>query len=256
MIRSDDHVEAGIVGAPHQLEPLALRLRLHRLQAEPETRILTDGRHLDMVPRTQLFCGNPASPIAKPALEDSRPASRDADPGTDSAIIPPSTPDRETQPVHRLRSSLVEPTIYEAMGGADALLALAEAWHRRCLADPILAHPFEGEIHPQHTERLAAYWSEQLGGPATYTESLGDYSHVVRVHSGNGPHEQMDGRAVAAFVLALDDVGIPTDPRLRFQLIAWFTWATAMLNHRWAMPDEVPSDLPLPSWDWDGTEGW
>ena len=134
----------------------------------------------------------------------------------------------------------MEPTIYEAMGGADALLALAEAWHGRCLADPILAHPFEGEIHPQHTERLAAYWSEQLGGPATYTESLGDYSHVVRVHSGNGPHEQMDGRAVAAFVLALDDVGIPTDPRLRFQLIAWFTWATAMLNHRWVTSDEVP----------------
>jgi truncated hemoglobin YjbI len=150
----------------------------------------------------------------------------------------------------------VEPTIYEAMGGADALLALAEAWHARCLADPILAHPFEGEIHPQHTERLAAYWSEQLGGPATYTESLGDYSHVVRVHSGNGPHEQMDGRAVAAFVLALDDVGIPTDPRLRFQLIAWFTWATAMLNHRWATPDEVPSDLPMLFWDWEGTEGW
>ena len=156
----------------------------------------------------------------------------------------------------RLLSALVEPTIYEVMGGAEALLALAEAWHKRCLADPILAHPFEGGVHPQHTERLAAYWSEQLGGPATYTESVADYSHVVRVHTGNGPHEQMDGRAVAAFVLALDDVGIPTDERLRFQLIAWFTWATAMLNHRWTSPDEVPSDLPLPGWNWEGTEGW
>lgn len=150
----------------------------------------------------------------------------------------------------------MERTIYEVMGGAEALLALAEAWHRRCLADPILAHPFEGGVHPQHTERLAAYWSEQLGGPASYTESISDHSHVVRVHSGNGPHEQMDGRAVAAFVLALDDAGIPTDPDLRFQLIAWFTWATAMLNHRWTTPDEVPSDLPLPGWGWEGTEGW
>jgi hemoglobin len=150
----------------------------------------------------------------------------------------------------------VEPTIYEAMGGADALLALAEAWHRRCLADPILAHPFEGGVHPEHTSRLAAYWCEQLGGPATYTESIGDYSQVVRTHTGNGPHEQMDGRAVAAFTLALDDAGIPNDPRLRFQLVAWFTWATAMLNHRWTTPDEVPTDLPLPAWGWDGTEGW
>ena len=83
-------------------------------------------------------------------------------------------PDSERRSLFRVRSSLVEPTIYEAMGGADAVLALAEAWHGRCLADPILAHHFAGEIHPQHTERLAAYWSEQLGGPARYTESLGD----------------------------------------------------------------------------------
>ena len=150
----------------------------------------------------------------------------------------------------------MDPTIYEAMGGAEVVRALAEAWHQRCLADPILAHPFEHGIHPEHTERLAAYMAEQLGGPATYTTSLGDYSGVARMHSGNGPHEQMDGRAVAAFVFALDDAGVPTDPQLRFQLIAWFTWATAVLNHRWATPEEVPSDLPLPAWTWDGTEGW
>lgn len=158
--------------------------------------------------------------------------------------------------VPRLGSSLVEGTIYEAIGGGPALVALAEAWHKRCLDDPVLAHPFERGIHPQHTTRLAAYWSEQLGGPAAYTESTGNYSQVVRMHSGNGPHEQMDGLAVAAFVLALDDAGIPTDPRLRFQLITWFTWATALLNHRWSTPDDVPSDLPLPVWGWDGTEGW
>ena len=150
----------------------------------------------------------------------------------------------------------MERSIYEAMGGADALLALAEAWHRRCLADPILSHAFDGGIHPEHTERLAAYWAEQLGGPSTYTESLGDHTHTVRLHSGNGPHEQMDGRAVASFVFALDDVDIPADLELRFQLIAWFTWATALLNHRWDQPDEVPADLPLPRWDWNGTEGW
>lgn len=147
-------------------------------------------------------------------------------------------------------------TIYEEVGGGDVLFALAGAWHKRCLSDPILAHAFEGGIHPQHTERLASYWAEQLGGPSTYSTSIGDYSHVVRAHTGNGPHEQMDGRAVAAFVLALDDVGISPDPRLRFQLVAWFTWATAMLNHRWSTPDDVPENLPLPIWNWDGTEGW
>jgi hemoglobin len=150
----------------------------------------------------------------------------------------------------------VEPTIYEAMGGAEAALALAEACHARCLADPILAHPFEHGLHPQHTDRLASYWAEQLGGPATCSESIAAYSHVVRVHTGNGPHEQMDGRAVAAFMLSLDDADIPADPRLRSELIAWFTWATALLNHRWSAPDDVPADLPLPTWGWDGTDSW
>lgn len=150
----------------------------------------------------------------------------------------------------------MEQSIYEAMGGADAVQALAEAWHARCLADPILAHPFERGIHPEHSARLAAYWAEQLGGPAEYTASMGDYSSAIRIHSGNGPHPQMDGRAIAAFALALDDAGIPTDPDLRFHLIAWFGWATSVLNHHWSTPEDVPSDLPLPQWDWDGTEGW
>ena len=150
----------------------------------------------------------------------------------------------------------MEATIFEAMGGEEAVLALARAWHRRCLDDPILAHPFEHGVHAQHSERVAAYWSQQLGGPTTYTDTVSDYTQVVRVHTGNGPHPQMDGRAVAAFVLALDDAGIPAEPRLRFQLIAWFTWATAVLNHQWSSPEDVPSDLPLPAWGWDGTEGW
>lgn len=149
----------------------------------------------------------------------------------------------------------MEGAIFEAVGGAEALLAIAEAWHKRCLADPTLAHPFGGGIHPQHTEWFAAYWAERLGGPTTYTDSIGDYSNVVRVHSGAGPHEQMDGRAVAAFEFALDDAGPPSDPHMRFQLIAWFTWATAMLKHRWSTPDDVPNDLSLPDWSWDGTVG-
>jgi hemoglobin len=54
----------------------------------------------------------------------------------------------------------VEGAIYEEMGGAASVRALAEAWHSRCLDALILAHAFEGGIHPKRTDRLAAYWSE------------------------------------------------------------------------------------------------
>jgi hemoglobin len=33
----------------------------------------------------------------------------------------------------------------------------------------------------QQSERLAAYWAEALGGPADYTNSIGDQSAVVRL---------------------------------------------------------------------------
>src|SRR5262245_29084388 len=99
-------------------------------------------------------------------------------------------------------------TVYDAVGGADALLRLAGAWHTRVMNDDVVSHAFSHGFHPEHTERLAAYWAEALGGPTTYTDRYGDETSVVRIHSGNGPHEEMDRRAIACFDQALEDVGL------------------------------------------------
>ena len=61
-------------------------------------------------------------------------------------------------------------TVYEAAGGADGLLSLAQAWHARVMADDEVSHAFSHGYHPQHAERLAAYWAEALGGPAAFTD--------------------------------------------------------------------------------------
>lgn len=45
--------------------------------------------------------------------------------------------------------------------------------------------------HAQHVERLSAYWAEALG-PAAYSDSYGDETAVVKMHSGNGEHDEMD----------------------------------------------------------------
>jgi len=60
-------------------------------------------------------------------------------------------------------------TVFEAAGGNDGLRRLADAWHRRVMADDVVAHAFSHGFHPQHVERLAAYWAEALGGPTTYS---------------------------------------------------------------------------------------
>src|SRR6266542_715656 len=56
-------------------------------------------------------------------------------------------------------------TVCEATGGADGLVFLASAWHARVMADEVVSHAFSHGYRPDHTERLAAYWGEALGGP-------------------------------------------------------------------------------------------
>src|SRR5262249_34856855 len=99
-------------------------------------------------------------------------------------------------------------TLFEAAGGNDGLRRLAHAWHKRVMADEVVGHAFSHGFRPDHVERLAAYWAEAFGGPAAYSSSYGDETTVVRLHSGNGVHEEMDRRAIACFDLALADVGL------------------------------------------------
>jgi hemoglobin len=144
-------------------------------------------------------------------------------------------------------------TVYEAIGGRAGVLKLAAAWHARVLADEVVSHAFSHGYHPQHTERLAAYWAEALGGPASYSEKYGDETSVVRTHSGNGPHEEMDRRAIACFDQALEDIGLARDERLWRVLHDYFAWATNTTMARYHhAADDVPDGLTIPKWSWDG----
>jgi hemoglobin len=153
------------------------------------------------------------------------------------------------------RDRLVMQTVYEAVGGTDGLLRLADAWHTRVMADAVVSHAFSHGFHPEHTERLALYWAEALGGPTAYSDTYGDETFVVRLHSGEGVHEEMDRRAIACFDQALDDVGIAPDERLGQVLHDYFAWATTTTMaqyHRSA--DDVPDGLRIPRWSWDGLD--
>lgn len=143
-------------------------------------------------------------------------------------------------------------SVYEAAGGEAGMRALAHAWHERVLVDEVVSHAFSHGFEEHHTDRLAAYWGEALGGPPTFSAQLGDESAVVRVHSGNGEHAEMDERAIACFDAALGDVGIVDDP-LRTTLHDYFAWATRTTMAAYpGSPDDVPDGLGIPRWSWDG----
>ena len=144
-------------------------------------------------------------------------------------------------------------TVYEAAGGIGGLRRLADAWHTRVMADEEVSHAFSHGYRPDHSERLAAYWAEALGGPPLYSDAYGDETSVVRIHSGNGAHEEMDRRAIACFDQALADTGLVTDARLGHVLHDYFAWATTTTMARYhRSADDVPDGLAIPRWSWDG----
>jgi hemoglobin len=145
-------------------------------------------------------------------------------------------------------------SLYDAVGGEAGVLRLAAAWHERVLADEVVAHAFSHGFREDHTERLAAYWGEAWGGPTAYTDRYGDESFVVRLHSGNGEHDEMDRRAIACFDEALADAAVG-DERLRRVLHDYFAWATTATMGRYhRSADDVPAGLPLPHWSWQGLD--
>jgi hemoglobin len=144
-------------------------------------------------------------------------------------------------------------TLYDAVGGDEGLRRLAGAWHARVVEDEVVGHAFRHGFHPEHTERLAAYWAEALGGPPTFSDRYGDETSVVRMHSGNGQHDDMDARAIGCFDQALVDVGLDHDDRLRQALHDYFSWVTtSSLTRYQESAADVPEGLTVPHWTWDG----
>jgi hemoglobin len=150
---------------------------------------------------------------------------------------------------------MTRPTLFQFAGGEPAFLALAAAHHERCLADAELNHPFSHpDQHPQHVERLAAYWAEVMGGPPAYSQSCGKQSSVLRMHAGNGDITDLGERFLRCFDLAADDAGLPPDEEFRAALHAYMRWA---VDDVLSYSDEdavVAPGVAMPRWGWDGLQ--
>jgi hemoglobin len=149
----------------------------------------------------------------------------------------------------------VPPTLFEFAGGVPAFRALAAAHHARCLADPELNHPFShpGQ-QPDHVERLAAYWAEVMGGPATYSRLYGDQGGVLHLHAGNGEMGDLGERFLACFIRAADDAALPDDPAFREALRAYMRWAVDDVLAYSPDGSRLRSAAPVPQWSWDGLQ--
>ncbi len=145
-------------------------------------------------------------------------------------------------------------SIYEFAGGDAAFLALATAHHERCLADPVLNHPFSHPGHPEHVQRLASYWAEVFGGPPRYSAGCGGHSAMLGIHCSQGADSDLGERFVSCFVLAAADAGLPDDPEFRAALRAYMEWAVADVLSYAPHESGVRDGLPMPRWSWNGPQ--
>jgi hemoglobin len=147
---------------------------------------------------------------------------------------------------------MTRPSIYDALGGAPVLYALAADFHARCLVDPVLEHPFSHTSNPEHVQRLADYWGEVLGGPPLFSRSYGGHSAMLTLHANQGAEADLGDRFVKVFDDAVASAPLPDDPDLRAVLHDYMQWATDEVMAYSPRDARVPANLPIPHWTWDG----
>jgi hemoglobin len=97
-----------------------------------------------------------------------------------------------------------EVSIYEAIGGEPALVAVVDDFYVRVLADPQLAGFFAGASMPKLKGRQVEFFAAALGGPSVYQGAS-----MRQVHAGRGISQADFDRVAFHLAAALAAAGVP-----------------------------------------------
>jgi hemoglobin len=111
------------------------------------------------------------------------------------------------------------PTLYDWLGGIDALNRLTARFYERVRDNAVLAPIFRhmGADHPQH---VAAFLAEVLGGPAHYSAEHGGHPAMVQHHLNRHLSQAQRREWVALLLDTADELKMPDDPEFRSALVA------------------------------------
>ncbi len=146
------------------------------------------------------------------------------------------------------------PTLYEWLGGLDALTRLTTRFYQRVPDDPVLA-PVFAAMPADHARHVAYFLAEVLGGPPRYTSDVAagaqhGHPRMVAHHLGRGLTEPQRARWVHLLLSTADEVGLPDDPEFRSAFVAYLEWGSrlAVINSGPGVPEPTPA--PMPQWGW------
>jgi hemoglobin len=151
---------------------------------------------------------------------------------------------------------MVTPTVFEWLGGEEALARLFRELYARVPDDPLLA-PVFANMPREHAEHVAAFVGEVLGGPPAYTASGGAHAKMIRRHAGRALTQAQRKRWLELLLECADAVGVPDDPEFRSALVGYLEWGSrlAVINSQPGAPPTVADDAPMPAWGWGEVKG-
>lgn len=146
------------------------------------------------------------------------------------------------------------PSLYEWVGGIDALNRLSTRFYQHVKADALLGPVFAhmSDAHPAH---VAAFLAEVLGGPATYSERHGGHPHMVRQHLNRHLNHEQRRRWVNLLLETADELGLPDDPEFRSALVAYLEWGSRLAVINSQAGAEVDEHAAMPRWGWGEVKG-
>ncbi|WP_371482589.1 group II truncated hemoglobin [Kitasatospora sp. NBC_00315] len=146
-------------------------------------------------------------------------------------------------------------SLYDAIGGTEALRRLSSTFYDAVLADPLLAPVFAGFTRT-HTEHVAVWLAEIFGGPARFTAELGGHQALLRSHLGLSITEGQRARWMELMAGAVERE-LPADALLRRRVLEYFDWGTRIARDVSTSPagEDLGDPGPTPRWGWDGLVG-
>lgn len=141
------------------------------------------------------------------------------------------------------------PTLYEWLGGIEALERLTAAFYAHVLEDDVVG-PLFAQMDPSHPRHVAMWLAEVFGGPDRYTRERGGYHHMVSRHLGKAITEPQRRRWVELLLDAADEAGLPSDPEFRAAFLGYIEWGTRLALANSQPEANPPLRAPVPHWGW------
>jgi hemoglobin len=146
------------------------------------------------------------------------------------------------------------PTLYEWIGGTEAIERLLTVFYDRVPKDPLLA-PVFAKMSPAHVKHVTAFIAEVFGGPETYSQAHGGHAAMVARHADRALTEPQRKRWVQLLLECADELGIRSDPEFRSALVSYLEWGSRLAVINSQPGADIGSPGPMPKWGWGEVKG-